>query len=207
MEGTLGQAREAMKTSIPGGMTKDIFIEMKVEQALVAAKDFDLIVMGRPEGPGCYCAANNLLSKCIDRLLNNYPYLVIDNEAGMEHFSRLTSKNINVLLMVSDPSRRGMLSARRICDLVDELGIRVGRKFLVINQYRQGLTRLMSQQIEGLGPESVAIIPEDEIIYQFDLEGKPTIELPPESVALQAANEIFARLLAEVVDDQARITS
>ena len=206
VEETLGQAREEMKTSVPVGMTKDIFIEMKVEQALVEAKDFDLIVMGRPEGPGCYCAANNLLSKCIDRLLSNYPYLVIDNEAGIEHFSRLTSKDIDVLLVVSDPSRRGMLSARRICDLVDELGIRVGRKFLVINQYRRGLTRLMSQQIEGLGPESVATIPEDELIYQFDLEGKPTIQLPLESVALQAANELFARLLAEVVDDQARIT-
>ena len=207
VEETLGQAREEMKTSVPVGMTKDIFIEMKVEQALVAAKDFDLIVMGRPEGPGCYCAANNLLSKCIDRLLSNYPYLVIDNEAGMEHFSRLTSKDIDVLLVVSDPSRRGMLSARRICDLVDELGIRVGRKFLVINQYRRGLTRLMSQQIAGLGPESVATIPEDELIYQFDLEGKPTIQLPLESVALQAANELFARILAEVMDDQARITS
>ncbi|MCG6946804.1 MAG: AAA family ATPase [Deltaproteobacteria bacterium] len=207
VEGTLGQAREAMKTSVPVGMTKDIFIEMKVEQALVEAEDFDLIVMGRPEGPGCYCAANNLLSKCIDRLLSNYPYLVIDNEAGMEHFSRLTSKDIDVLLVVSDPSRRGMLSARRICDLVDELGIRVGRKFLVINQYRQGLTRLVSQQIEGLGPASVATIPEDELIYQFDLEGKPTIQLPSKSVALQAANEIFARLLDEVVDDQDRITS
>jgi len=206
VEETLGQAREEMKTSVPVGMTKDIFIEMKVEQALVEAKDFDLIVMGRPEGPGCYCAANNLLSKCIDRLLSNDPYLVIDNEAGIEHFSRLTSKDIDVLLVVSDPSRRGMLSARRICDLVDELGIRVGRKFLVINQYRRGLTRLMSQQIEGLGPESVATIPEDELIYQFDLEGKPTIQLPLESVALQAANELFARLLAEVVDDQARIT-
>jgi len=206
VEETLGDAREEMKKGVSTGMTKDIFMEMKLEQSVVEANNFDLIVMGRPEGPGCYCAANNLLSKCIDRLLSNDPYLVIDNEAGIEHFSRLTSKDIDVLLVVSDPSRRGMLSARRICDLVDELGIRVGRKFLVINQYRRGLTRLMSQQIEGLGPESVATIPEDELIYQFDLEGKPTIQLPLESVALQAANELFARLLAEVVDDQARIT-
>ena len=173
VEETLGQAREMMKKNVSVGMTKDIFIEMKVEQALVEAKDFDLIVMGRPEGPGCYCAANNLLSKCIDRLMGNYPYLVIDNEAGMEHFSRLTTKDIDLLLMVSDPSRRGMLSARRICDLVDELGIRVGRKFLMINQYREGLTRLISQQFEGLGPESVATIPEDELIYRFDLEENP----------------------------------
>jgi CO dehydrogenase maturation factor len=198
VEDTLGRAREMLKKEVPVGMTKDVFIEMKVEQALVETKDYDLIVMGRPEGPGCYCAANNLLSRCIDSLMGNYPYLVIDNEAGMEHFSRLTTKDIDLLFVVSDPSRRGMLSARRICDLVDELGIRVGRKFLMINRYREGLTRLISQQIEGLGPESVATIPEDKLIYEYDLEGKPTIDLPPESVALQAANRVFARLIDQL---------
>ena len=204
---TLGQAREMLKKHVPVGMTKDIFIEMKMEQALVETKDVDLIVMGRPEGPGCYCAANNLLSRCIDRLMGYYPYLVIDNEAGMEHFSRLTTKDIDLLFVVSDPSRRGMLSARRICDLVEELGIRVGRRFLMINRYREGLTRLISQQIKGLGPESVATIPEDELIYQFDLEGKPTAQLPPESVALQAADEIFARLIGELIMGQTPLSS
>ena len=194
---SLGQAREMLKKYVPVGMTKDIFIEMKVEQALVETKDFDLIVMGRPEGPGCYCAANNLLSRCIDGLMGNYPYLVIDNEAGMEHFSRLTTKDIDLLFVVSDTSRRGMLTARRICDLVNELGIRVERKFLMINRYREGLSRLVSQQIDGLGPESVATIPEDTLIYQYDLEGKPTIELPAESVARKAADEVFTRLLGE----------
>jgi len=204
---TLGQAREMLKKEVSAGMTKDIFIEMKVEQALIETNFLDLIVMGRPEGPGCYCAANNLLSNCLDRLMGNYPYLVIDNEAGMEHFSRLTTKNIDLLFVVSDPSRRGMLSARRICDLIDELGIRVGRKFLMINRYREGLTRLISQQIEGLGPESVATIPEDKLIYQYDLEGKPTIDLPPESVALQAANKVFARLIDQLTLGQARLAS
>jgi CO dehydrogenase maturation factor len=208
VEETLGQAREMLKKYVPAGMTKDIFIEMKVEQALVETRDFDLIVMGRPEGPGCYCAANNLLSRCIDRLMSNYPYLVIDNEAGMESFSRLTTKNIDILFVVSDPSRRGMLSARRICDLVDELGIKVGRKFLMINRYRQGLSRLISQQINGLGPESVSTIPEDTLIYQYDLEGKPTIELPSESVALKAADEVFTKLLGkEFLRNQARLAS
>jgi len=205
VEDTLGQAREMLKKEVSVGMTKDVFIEMKVEQALVETKDFDLIVMGRPEGPGCYCAANNLLSRCIDSLMGNYPYLVIDNEAGMEHFSRLTTKDIDLLFVVSDPSRRGMISARRICDLVDELGIRVGRKFLMINRYQEGLTRLISQQIAGLGPGSVATIPEDALICRYDLEGKPTIELPPESVALQAANKVFARLIEQLTSGQARV--
>jgi CO dehydrogenase maturation factor len=207
VEGTLGQARELLKKEVSVGMTKDMFMEMKVQQALIETNFFDLIVMGRPEGPGCYCAANNLLSNCLDRLMGNYPYLVIDNEAGMEHFSRLTTKNIDLLFVVSDPSRRGMLSARRICDLIDELGISVGRKFLMINRYREGLTRLISQQIEGLSPESVATIPEDNLIYQYDLEGRPTIELPTESVALQAANKIFARLIDELVLGHTRVAS
>jgi CO dehydrogenase maturation factor len=207
VEGTLGQARELLKKEVSVGMSKDMFMEMKVQQALIETNFFDLIVMGRPEGPGCYCAANNLLSNCLDRLMGNYPYLVIDNEAGMEHFSRLTTKNIDLLFVVSDPSRRGMLSARRICDLIDELGISVGRKFLMINRYREGLTRLISQQIEGLSPESVATIPEDNLIYQYDLEGRPTIELPTESVALQAANKIFARLIDELVLGHTRVAS
>jgi len=195
VEDTLGEAREMMKKDVPVGMTKDIFIEMKVEQALVEANGFDLIVMGRPEGPGCYCAANNLLSKFIERMMANYPYLVVDNEAGMEHFSRLTTKDIDLLLVVSDSSRRGILSARRIYDLVDELGIRVGRKYLLVNQYRDKLASLVAKETQVFDPDYVSTIPEDDLIYQFDLEGKPTVQLPPESVALQAANEIFTKLL------------
>ena len=197
VEDTLGEAREMMKTDVPVGMTKDMWMEMKVEQALVEANGFDLIVMGRPEGPGCYCAANNLLSQFIERLMRNYPYLVVDNEAGMEHFSRLTTKKIDLLLIVSDASRRGILSARRIYDLVDELGIRVGRKYLLVNQYRDKLERLVTRETETFGLDSVSTIPDDDLIYEFDLEGKPTTELPPESVALKAANAVFRKLILE----------
>ena len=197
VEDTLGEAREMMKTDVPVGMTKDMWMEMKVEQALVEANGFDLIVMGRPEGPGCYCAANNLLSQFIERLMRNYPYLVVDNEAGMEHFSRLTTKQIDLLLIVSDASRRGILSARRIYDLVDELGIRVGRKYLLVNQYRDKLERLVTRETETFGADSVSTIPEDDLIYEFDLEGKPTTALPPESVALKAANAVFKKLILE----------
>ncbi len=112
LEGTLSDAREMMKTEVPTGMTKDIFMEMKVEQSLVEGDGYDLVAMGQPEGPGCYCAANNLLSSLIDRLMKNYQYLVIDNEAGMEHFSRLTQKDVDLLLLISDPSRRGSVIAR-----------------------------------------------------------------------------------------------
>jgi CO dehydrogenase maturation factor len=166
VEETLGEAREMMKKDVPVGMTKDIFMEMKVEQTLVESNGFDLMPMGRPEG-------------------------------GMEHFSRLTTKDIDLLLIVSDSSRRGILSARRIYDLVDELGIRVGRKYLLVNQYRDKLESLVAKETQIFDPDSVSTIPEDDLIYQFDLEGKPTIELPAESVALQAINEVFRKLLLE----------
>ncbi|MGD9191494.1 MAG: AAA family ATPase, partial [Desulfobacterales bacterium] len=125
---TLGNAREDMKKgNVPGGMTKDIFMEMKLEEAVAESNGVDLIVMGQPEGAGCYCAANTLLTGFIERLSDNYPYIVMDNEAGMEHISRLTTKNVDVLLVITDSSRRGLQAALRINDLAKCLNIGVGR--------------------------------------------------------------------------------
>ena len=131
---TIGNAREVMKKDVPVGMTKDIWFEYKVQEALTEAKGFDLIAMGRPEGPGCYCAANTLARKCLDILTGNYKYIVIDNEAGMEHFSRLTTRDVNLLFIVSDSSQRGILTASRIRDLIHELDLRIVREVLIINR-------------------------------------------------------------------------
>ena len=106
-------------------MTKDIFMEMRIQESLVEAEGFDLIVMGRPEGQGCYCAANTLLTRIYRKIIQNYPYMVVDNEAGMEHISRLTTRDINVLLIVSDSSRRGLQAAVRIGELTRELGLKM----------------------------------------------------------------------------------
>jgi CO dehydrogenase maturation factor len=123
---TLGHAREEMKKGqVPGGMTKDIFMDMKLQQAVVEAKGYDLIVMGQPEGQGCYCAANTLLCGFLEKLTDNYPYIVMDNEAGMEHISRLTTKDVNVLLIVADTSRRAIQAAIRINQLAKGLNIGV----------------------------------------------------------------------------------
>ena len=128
--GTLGGAREDMKKGkVPGGMTKDIFISMKMEEAIVEANGYDLVVMGQPEGAGCYCAANTLLTNFLEKLTGNYPYIVMDNEAGMEHISRLTTKNVDVLLIISDTSRRGMQAGLRINELAKNLNIGVSKKF------------------------------------------------------------------------------
>jgi CO dehydrogenase maturation factor len=131
---TIGEARELMKKDVPTGMTKDIWFEYKVQESLVESKGFDLIVMGRPEGPGCYCAANTLARKCIDLLTGNYRYIIIDNEAGMEHFSRLTTRDVDLLFVVSDPTRRGILTAARIRNLIHQLDLRILRDVLVINR-------------------------------------------------------------------------
>lgn len=198
LEDTLSDAREEMKKSVPVGMTKDVFMELKMEQALVEGNGFDLIAMGRPEGPGCYCAANNLLSSLIDRLIKNYEYIVIDNEAGMEHFSRLTQKDIDLLVLVSDPSRRGLDAACRISELVRALPMRVTRTVLVINQVREMPAAWPEQVIRTFG-ERIAILPADPVLAKFDLEGKPTITLPDNSDVVIAADKLFDRLFEKKV--------
>jgi CO dehydrogenase maturation factor len=191
VEETLGNAREEMKKGVGIGMTKDVFMEMKLEQAVVEAKGFDLIVMGRPEGAGCYCAANTLLTNYIDRLINNYKYLIMDNEAGMEHISRLTTNNVNLLLVVSDPTRRGVQAAARIYELTAELGLKIDQKKLIVNQAKEGQEEEIIKRAEEFGLEVAGIIPEDPLIRQFDLDGQPTIQLTTESRALRSLFALF----------------
>jgi len=189
---TIGEAREMMKKDVPTGMTKDIWFEYKVQEALTEAKGFDLIAMGRPEGPGCYCAANTLARKCLDLLTGNYRYIVIDNEAGMEHFSRLTTRDVDLLFILSDSSRRSILTASRIRDLIHELDLRIVREVLVINRVQGELDQeILKEELKRQNLELAGTIPVDEEVYRYDLEGKPTIGLPLESKAVQAAGRIF----------------
>jgi CO dehydrogenase maturation factor len=189
---TLGQAREDMKRGIvPNGMTKDVFMEMRLAQAIVEGDGYDLIVMGQPEGPGCYCAANSLLTNFLDRLQGNYPYIVMDNEAGMEHISRLTTKNVNALLVVSDPSRRGLQAAVRINRLANELNIVNGKSMAVINQIKEPPSDAILNILKEGGLELAGTVPADETVYEFDLNGRPTIQMPEDSASVKAAFDIF----------------
>lgn len=190
---TIGDAREVMKKDVPTGMTKDIWFEYKVQESLVEAKGFDLIAMGRPEGPGCYCAANTLARKCLDLLTGNYRYIVIDNEAGMEHFSRLTTRDVDLLFILSDSSRRSILTASRIRDLIHELDLRILREMLVINRVQNGPGPDVMEEVKRQNLELAGTIPADEAIYQYDLEGKPTFHLPADSRAVVAARQIFEK--------------
>jgi CO dehydrogenase maturation factor len=196
VDGTLGNAREDMKKgNVPSGMTKDVFMSMKLEQAVAESESFDLVVMGRPEGAGCYCAANSLLTGFLEKLVDNYPYIVMDNEAGMEHVSRLTTKNVDVLLLVTDPSRRGLQAALRIDELARELNIGVGKSFLVINQVKEPPSDGFLKLIVDAGVELAGTVPADATVYDFDYQGRPTIQMPETSPSVQAAFAIFDRIV------------
>jgi len=195
VEETLGQAREEMKKGVATGMTKDVFMEMKLEQSLVEAEGLDLVVMGRPEGAGCYCAANTLLTQYLDRLVKNYPYVVIDNEAGMEHLSRLTTNNVDLLIIISDASRRGILSAGRIQELTRDLRLNIEERRFIINMGKENQFEKLYKIAEEYGLELTGVIPEDEEITDFDLQGRPTIQLADTNPALKKAFEIFDKIL------------
>ncbi len=191
---TLGDAREKMKTGVSSGMTKDVFMEMKLQEAIVESSGFDLIVMGRPEGAGCYCAANSLLTVYLEKLIDNYSYVVMDNEAGMEHISRLTTNDIDLLLVVSDPTRRGIQAAGRIVELTHSLGLNIDRRHLIINQSRAGQSEAITQAVQEYGLDLIGMVPEDPEVRDFDLNGKATVELANENQAVKAAYEIFERI-------------
>ena len=197
VKSTIGEMRELMKEpdEVPTGMTKDVWFEYKVQEALTESKGFDLLVMGRPEGPGCYCAANTLARKYIDMLTENYPYIVIDNEAGMEHFSRLTTRDVDLLFVLSDSSRRGIMTAARIRDLVRELKLNIKKDLLVLNRMEGGLQQDTAEEIKKNRLDLAGIIPSDEEIIRFDRNGTPTFRLPSSVPSVQAAWQIFERYI------------
>lgn len=196
VSGTLGDAREDMKKGkVPDGMTKDIFMDMRMQQAIVEHDGFDLVVMGQPEGAGCYCAANSLLARFIEQLTGNYPYMVMDNEAGMEHISRLTTRNVDVLLIVADASRRGLQAGLRINELAKSLNIGAARTCLMINQAKGEPPEAVMEIIRDADLEYVGTVFEDDTLYTYDLNGQPTIEMPLDTPVVSSAFAIFDKLI------------
>lgn len=197
---TIGALREESLDVIrsgverPGGMSMEQLFDYQVQQAVVEAKGFDLLVMGRPEGPGCYCAANNIIRKYTDKLSEKYQYVVIDNEAGMEHLSRRTTHKVDLMLVISDPAQKGINTAKRINSLIDELSLEIDRRVLVINRVSGNETVKLKEMVKGVNFETVSSLPEDENILRFDLEGKPVLDLPSESKAVGAVFELLDTL-------------
>jgi len=196
---TVGRAREDITEAIQKGtlsptVSKQDVLDMKIRQALVESDRVDLLAMGRPEGPGCYCAANHMLRLTIDRLAKNYEYTVIDSEAGMEHISRQTTRDVDILLIVSDVTMRGIMAAARMKDLIKEMRTKVGRIGLVVNRSKNSLPPEIQKAIEEYKLELIAVIPEDPYIGDLDIRGKPLIELPEDAPLREGVREIVSKL-------------
>lgn len=196
---TVGGIREDMTQSIMNGtlsptISKPEYLDGKIRAALEEAKGFDLLAIGRPEGPGCYCAANNMLRLSIDRLGHNYQYVVIDSEAGMEHISRQTTRDIDILLIVSDLTQRGIKTAAVMKGLIGEMRTRVGKICLVINRSPNGLPAEIGDTISQHDFGMVATLPQDPYIADLEIKGLPTTQLPADS-PLRASME---RLLGQI---------
>jgi CO dehydrogenase maturation factor len=185
------------KLNIPQGMTKESYLEYQLNLAITESKGIDLITMGRGEGPECYCYPNVVIRKLIDDWAKNYSFVVMDNEAGMEHLSRRTTQNIDELFLVSDHSVKGLRAVARIRSLVDELKLVVKRESIIINLVPGEIDPLLSQEMDRLGIAPTATLPVDEDVKRFDLEQKPLFDLPDTSKAVVAVNELMDKLLSK----------
>ena len=203
IEATLGAVREEIASSeiaavspIPTGMSKHDYLEMRVADALIEEDDYDLLVMGRTQGKGCYCYVNSLLQSRIQSLSGGYKYIVVDNEAGLEHISRGLLPKIDVMLLVSDCSRRGIQAAARISELIDEMEIKHGAVKLIVNRAPEGkLNPGVLEEITLHNLDLLGVIPQDNYVYEFDSEGKPTVTLPDDSQARVAFESIIEKAL------------
>jgi len=183
------------KINIPPGMTKEAYLEIKLNGALIESQGLDLLTMGRGEGAECYCYPNLLLRKFADSLAGNYAYVVMDNEAGMEHLSRRTTQNIDELLIISDHSVKGVRTIARIKNLVDELKLVVRKQSIIINFAPDELAPMVKEEMARLGLEPTALIPEDEEVYKADLEMKPLLDLPDTSRAVKAIEKLMQQTI------------
>ena len=199
VEPTLGEIREDIaradmmeKSPIPPGMTKPEYMEMKLGDALSEGDDYDLLVMGRTQGKGCYCYVNGILQSQLGRYINHYKYLVVDNEAGLEHIARGILPKIDVLLLVSDCSRRGIEAVARIRDMVKELKLDAPIVKLIVNRAPGGaINDGIKSAIAEHGLDLLAVLPQDDDVYEYDTEGRPTAEVPEDNPVKKA---LFAAL-------------
>jgi CO dehydrogenase maturation factor len=199
VERTVGDVREELKKdtaagNIPSGANKWDILDYKIMESVIETPEFDLLVMGRPEGSGCYCAVNNMLRKIIETLSSNYGIIVIDTEAGLEHLSRRTTQNVDIMLVVTDTSKRGILTAQRIGELSKELDISFKELYLIVNRVKPEKEDAVLKKVTETGLNVIGMIYEDEIVSEYDLEGKPLIGLPDDSNANTAISKIIKSL-------------
>jgi CO dehydrogenase maturation factor len=200
-EGMLAQVQQSLMTggaamgSMPGGVSKHDYLDYEVRSSLAEGDHFDLIAMGRSEGPGCYCAVNHNLREVIDSISKNYRYLVIDNEAGMEHLSRRTTRDVEHLLIVSDPTQRGIVAAERIAGFRNDLDIRIENAYLILNRLMGVIPEPLQKRIDALDIPLLGTIPADQELAEFEFNGRPLVELGDESPVYQAVSRMMAGII------------
>ena len=198
---TLGEIRQEMKGDIPHGMSRDQYMEMKIHQSLVEETGYDLMIMGQPDGPGCYCAANQYLAMTMDKLADNYKYIIVDNEAGMEHLSRMNLREIDYLLIVSDPSARGIMTARRIADITEPLKLSVKHQYLIVNRTPNPITAPLQEKIDEAVAEAnlelAGIVSSSDDLINQEITGQSYMNLDPDSAVIKEVYAIFDKIFCD----------
>ena len=189
------------KISVPGGLSKESYLTSKLNEAIVENCGFDLITMGRGEGAGCYCFPNNVLKTFIDRLLPNYKFMVMDNEAGLEHLSRGTTESIDDLIIMSNHSVKGIRTVGTIIELIKELKLNIKRKWIVVNQSPDTIDPLVSAELTRLVITSYATIPEDNLIMEYDWHQRSLLEMPDDSTSVVAVDEMMRHILSKSMSE------
>jgi CO dehydrogenase maturation factor len=193
VEKTIGDLREELlkkADELPAGQSKQEYVRYQMQLALMEGEGFDLLTMGRPEGQGCYCYINNILRTFLDTAMDDYEYVVIDNEAGMEHLSRRTTRSMDVLLLVSDPTKVGLETAKRLLDLSKAMEIKVGTSLLVVNRAKGLLDPGLDELIRSAGFDRVELVPLDPEVERAAMVGRPLIGIAPENLVLKRVGEI-----------------
>lgn len=194
--GVREEARQLAGKGLSAGVSKQELLELKISESLVEGPDFDFLAMGRPEGPGCYCYANNVLKNALSEIAKNYPYVVLDNEAGLENLSRRIVQKVDLLVMVADPSRRGLETVRRLHALAREMDIAFDRLAIVVNRLRQAD---LPPDVETLRAETgarfVMGLPDNADAASLAERGGAVSELPADNELVRLVdgflNEVF----------------
>ena len=200
VETSLGAIREEMaqaelKKTIPAGMTKAEYADFKFGSALIEEDDFDMLVMGRTQGKGCYCFVNGLLTTQVAKYAKNYRYIVVDNEAGLEHLSRGVLPQVDTIILVSDCSRRGVQAAGRLSEMIVDLQLGAKEVGLIINRAPKGeISDGIREEIDKYGMRLLGVVPHDDAVYEYDSEGKPSVTVPVTSPVKQAVRKVFDQL-------------
>jgi CO dehydrogenase maturation factor len=212
LDSTVGDIREdmldqvhasySMASSLPGGMSKQDYLDYQIQMALVEGEHVDLLAMGRPEGQGCYCAANQMMRVIMDRMSASYDYVVMDNEAGMEHISRRTTRDVDHLFVVTDMSLRSLIAAKGIVEMVPGLEVNVGQMHLVVNrvpvtmELEVGtLPGALGEAVDEMGIGLIGTIRNDDMMAEYDALGRPLVELPNDANVVRAVYAIADKVL------------